>query len=179
MATVVEPVDGPKINVSQFVLDRRPAVELPESGPVLKLPVWIIVNHALPHLPRQIRPNERKWMVVVSLEAGVLHNRPEADLEAERAEYLVHEHVGAFQVVGHQKVELALIAVRVHVAAVVPDEAPCSSSLEVSPYSQVIARAVTRGLRSGLDLPLPQTSLSWTRSRMVWYSGSWVGSSQG
>ena len=45
----------------------------------------------------------------------------EGDLEAHRAEDLVHEHVGALEVVGGKEVELALGRVRVDVVAVVSE----------------------------------------------------------
>ena len=139
MAPIIQPVDAQKVDVPTFcrllVLLRflpslPPAVGLGllvPPGPFVKSFFDILVN-SIPCPPLRAQANNGKHVALV-IPLGVAPNAPqvahnwtESDPEVERRKDLIHEHVGVFEVVGQQEVELALVRVGIHVAAVVSDE---------------------------------------------------------
>lgn len=88
----------------------------------------MVVLEFIPYLRLESGTDDREWFSpFITRVAEIFCDRAEVDLETQRAEDLIHEHAGAFQVVRGQEIELAVHRVRIHMAAVEADEASWES----------------------------------------------------
>lgn len=139
MSEVIEPMYIFKTNILRhrhwFWLWLRLLIALPMHMPIPRMLLWYlpsplvvrfldpVIGSTLPVSPIQLQTHHRARVAAFVGIVKLRHGWTEADLQPERPEDLVYQHIGTFEIVGCEEVKLRLARMWINMTAVVSEVA--------------------------------------------------------